>query len=146
MKRVMNRKGLSEVVTNLIIILLVIVAIGIVWFVVSNLLGETTEGISLSKVTIGMEIQNVVYDNVQANVTVQRSSGEGNLTAVKILIYNSAGDSQAYEEISTMGTLETQKFVLDYADTPVKVEVAPIITTSKGKQKTGDVVDVYEFE
>ena len=100
-----NRKGLSAVVTNLIIILLVIVAVGIVWVVVNNLIQDTSEGISLKKITIGLDISNVAFDGSNINVTIQRSSGAGNLTGVKILIYNAAGDSQAYEEVTSLGEL-----------------------------------------
>ena len=141
-----NKSGLSAVVTNLIIILLVIVAVGIVWFVINNLIGETTEGIDIGKITLGMEIQSVTQTATNVSVLVQRTSGEGNLSAVKFLVYNADGDSESFEEVSTMDELETQRFVLDYDQTAngdvVRVEVAPIITI-EGKQKTGDVANEY---
>ena len=39
-----NKRGLSTVVTTLIIVLLVLVAIGIIWGVVNNLVQENLEG------------------------------------------------------------------------------------------------------
>ena len=52
-----NKKGLSMVVTSLIIILLVLVAIGIIWVVVQNIITEGTEQVSLGKFTINLEIR-----------------------------------------------------------------------------------------
>ncbi len=52
-----NRRGLSTVVTTLIIILLVLVAIGIVWVVVRGLIGTTEEQINIQKKCIGIDLE-----------------------------------------------------------------------------------------
>ena len=142
-----NKKGLSAVVTNLIIILLVIVAVGVVWVVVSNLINETSGGINLGKITLGMEIKKVVVDGTNVDVQVERKSGEGNLSGIKFLVYDSEGNSQAFEVATTMGELSTKTFTLEgyNLNGVVRVEIAPILTLDDGKQKVQDVVNEYDL-
>jgi flagellin-like protein len=49
MKKGNDKRGISPVITTLIIILLALVAIGIVWIVIKNIVSEGTEGISLGR-------------------------------------------------------------------------------------------------
>ena len=149
MKRLMkNQKGLSAVVTNLIIILLVIVAVGIIWVVISNLIDQTSGDINLSSLTETLEIKKVLTEGSNVNVQVQRTSGDGNLSGIKFIVYDSNGDSQSFEEdASTMKELDTKTFSLSgyTGDEVAKVEVAPIYTTDKGQQKTLKVTDTYDL-
>ena len=52
-----NTKGLSTVVTTLIIILLVLVAIGIVWVVVDRLISNTEGQINVAQKCIGISLE-----------------------------------------------------------------------------------------
>jgi len=52
-----NTKGLSTVVTTLIIILLVLVAIGIIWGVVNNLLGKSSGTIEISTKCLDVNVK-----------------------------------------------------------------------------------------
>jgi len=57
----MKKRGLSEVVTTLIIILLTLVAIAVIWVVISNLLEEKSQKISIlpfTKVTSMSALKN----------------------------------------------------------------------------------------
>ena len=47
----MKKGGLSDVVTSLIMILLVLIAIGIVWVIVSKIITNTSDKISLEGLT-----------------------------------------------------------------------------------------------
>ena len=86
----LNKRGLSTIVTSLLLILLVIVAVGIVWIVVRNVLQGGTEGIFLDKFTIDAQIKNVQVDNQTNSIdlTVKRNSGEGEITGLKFIFYN----------------------------------------------------------
>ena len=55
-----DKRALSEIVATLVTILLVLVAIGIVWVVVRNVIQKGAEQISLGSLTLKMEIQKVV--------------------------------------------------------------------------------------
>lgn len=80
-----NKKGLSDIVTTLIIILLVLVAIGVIWAVVSNLLDNSTNKISQANKCLDIDVRatRVVETTTgNYNVTLQRSStGEGQVGA-----------------------------------------------------------------
>ena len=52
----MNRRGLSLVITTLILIVLVLVAIAIIWVVVSNILKGGTEGVALGTFTVEVDV------------------------------------------------------------------------------------------
>ncbi|MCX6746682.1 MAG: hypothetical protein NTU63_00935, partial [Candidatus Pacearchaeota archaeon] len=91
----MQKKGLSTIVTTLIIIVLVLVAIGIVWIVVRNVIQTGTEGVGLSQFTLNAEIKDVTADNVSDNVnlTVKRNPGEGEILKIKF-IFSTETDSE----------------------------------------------------
>ncbi|MFA4952710.1 MAG: archaellin/type IV pilin N-terminal domain-containing protein [Candidatus Pacearchaeota archaeon] len=79
-----NKKGLSTVVTTLILILLVLVAIGIVWVVVRGLIGTTESQIDIQKKCIGIDleitsascIQDVGLTTYTCRAKVGKSGGE----------------------------------------------------------------------
>ena len=59
-----NKGGVSEVVTTVIMVALAIVAIGVVWVVIQNILSEQGEQIEagLSRVSLNIESVNVLVD------------------------------------------------------------------------------------
>lgn len=91
-----NKKGLSDIVTTLIIILLVLVAIGVIWAVVSNLLDNSTNKISQANKCLDIDVRatRVVETSTGYNITLQRSStGEGQVGA-KIQILSATDVSE----------------------------------------------------
>ncbi len=89
-----NKKGLSTVVTTLIIILLVFVAIGIVWVVVKDVIEEGAAQIDIGAKCIQntMKVLSVGCDTPSAcNVTLKRNTGEDEIGGVKLVF--SEGDA-----------------------------------------------------
>jgi hypothetical protein len=82
----MEKRGLSMIVTSLIIILLVIVAIGILYVAYMNFVRTGTEGISLGKFTLNLEIENAYVDNNIVKVGVKRNAGKGDLIAINFVV------------------------------------------------------------
>lgn len=73
-----NNKGLSQIVTTLIIILLVFVALGVIWMVVQNLLDESTDKIADSTKCMTLDIDVKRVENISAseyNITFYRGTG-----------------------------------------------------------------------
>ncbi len=86
------KKGLSGIVTTLITILLVLVAVGVIWQVVGNLLDKSTSTISTSSKCLDIDIRatKVIPGAVAGdyNVTLTRKpTGEGEVGA-KLVFYN----------------------------------------------------------
>ena len=98
-----NNKGLSTVVTTLIIILLVLVAVGIIWGVVNNLLSKSKGTIETSTKCFDIDVRatKIVEGNQsdatsvgKYNVTLHRSaSGDAEAVYAKLVIFNSEGNT-----------------------------------------------------
>ena len=90
-----NKKGLSDVVTTVIIVALSLVAIAIVWVVVNNLISENASTIENQGgcLTTNLEIVSVSSSCSIVNVTVKKISGDTEIGGVKVIAYNAAGAS-----------------------------------------------------
>jgi len=146
-----NRKGLSTIVITLIIILISLVAVGIIWVVVRNVIQSGTEGIALGQFTLGADIINVNVDNSSNNVSlsVKRSSGEGEITGIKF-IFSDDTDSEIITEKISMGKLEEKRFTFHLAKLTVSklisISIVPVLASSSGKETLGSVLSKYNVQ
>ncbi len=145
-----NKRGMSAVVTTLIIILLALVAIGVVWVVIKNIVSKGKEDISLTGLTLDLEILKASVDGDTLSVTVQRKSGEGTLKAISFII--SDGDnSVVIKRETTMEELQTKTFTFDLSTELsgvgdiTSISVAPVYETSSGKETTGEITDTKTY-
>lgn len=86
----MQKRGLSAVVTTVIMVLLVMVAVGIVWVVVKNLITDSTSQIS-GDFKIDLEILTITKDTTSGdglNVQIRRNVGAGTVEKVTFLVYD----------------------------------------------------------
>lgn len=90
-----DTRGLSAVITTLIIILLVLVAVGIVWVVVNNLLKGGAETIDLAGKCTAVDLsataltcENASIINWSCNVTYERGAGGDDIDGMKIVLTN----------------------------------------------------------
>jgi len=94
-----NKKGLSMIVSTLIIILLVLVAVGVIWVVVNNLIQEGTDTIEISQKCLDVNIQatKVVGNGTEFNynVTLLRAAGGEAIAGVKLSFTDATGTSNA---------------------------------------------------
>ena len=142
-----SSKGLSAIVATLIIILLVIVAVGIVWVVIRNVIGEGAEGIELGKFTFDLSIKSAYIDGTNVKVLIRRSPGGGDLVGVKFIFFDGANSFSTDRKISL---IELQEKLFSFNSTEVgginnvqEVSVAPIYKLDSGKEKVGDITDTY---
>ena len=107
-----GKKGLSTVVTTLIIVLLVLAAIGIIWNPIKNLLTQSSESfdqtkclemdVNVKKVTNGSAMPSEIY-----NVTLQRSpTGPEEEMGVKIIFFSDTESSGAEDFGEMLSPLE----------------------------------------
>ncbi len=145
-----DKKGLSTIIVTLILILLSLVAVGIVWVVVSNILQSGTEQTSsgLGQIFLSIGIENVkVESNGDVSVSVKRNAGEGDLSGINFIV-SDGENSQVIKKSESLGELATKTFTITSAElTDVafvkEVSIAPISGT-EGKEKVGSVVDKFE--
>ena len=112
MRRTMeNKRGLSAIVATLIIILLVLVAVGIIWVVVRNLIQEGAEQIDVSTKCMAVDVRavSVVPVGVSApenyTVTLRRTAGGEALGGIKIVLFNDTANSGVLNKFNETATL-----------------------------------------
>ncbi len=140
-----NKKGLSEVVTNLLIILLVLVAIGVVWFVIRNLISSGAEEIELGRFTFDISIRSAYVNGSDIVVGIRRNAGGGSGLLGMNLIFTNETDSIIIERRGFLQEREIRTFTFTSAELPGigaedEVFVSPIYDSS-GKEKIGNPTD-----
>lgn len=124
----MNKKrGLSIVITTLIMILLVLVAIGVVWVVIKNILDRGSEEISIERLTINLQIERVLYSSYSVDVTVKRGVGSGELSGINFVLSDGDNSETIKERNVNLAELGSKTFSLDYDGIVKKISIAPIV-------------------
>ena len=136
-----GKKGLSTVVTTLIMVLLVLAAVGIIWVPVKNLLSTNTNSLDQTKCfSVNYQVLkvNATSGNLY-NVTLKRSDTGGGIGEVgaKVIFYNDVGSSGTLDFGKMFGALEVQTSSLDAGFSDANsVEVAPYyIDQATGEEK-----------
>ncbi len=107
-----NKQGMSAVVTTLIIILLVIVALGIIWVVVKNVIQSGVEQVEWAEKCRPVEIQAVKVNETTTpgtyDVTLSRTGMGDDIEGVKLLFANSTDYGSIVEFGEPIPQLETK--------------------------------------
>lgn len=140
-----HKGGMSSIVTTLLIILLSMVAIGIVWGVVLNILRsqeqETTT--SLGQAFVNLEIRNVdLKPNGDVELIVERNIGAADLNAINFVI-SDGKKSKVIKRNTNLTESSAQIFLLNYSEIGAmgvrEISVVPILKSSTG----GNAVDTW---
>ena len=95
-----NKKGLSTVVTTLIIILLVLVAIGIIWIVVRGVIETGTETVNYAVKCLAVDVRATAVNCTSpaaCEITLARKAGGDDIGGVKLVFYNDTGSSSVLD-------------------------------------------------
>ncbi len=140
-----NKKALSTVVTTLIIILLVLVAIGIIWAVISNVVTQGAGNIDYSVKCLQVDVKVTAanctnYGTTGCTLTLSRSNGGDEIAGVKILFSNDASVSSVIDDPNPIQPLQTVTRTIDtsgegFTQTPTKVEVTPYLKDDQGEER-----------
>lgn len=125
-----SKKGLSTVVTILIIILLVFVAIGIVWVVVRNVIESGTGQIEISSKCIKNVVKATSVDcsiPTACNVVLKKDTGSDEIGGIKLVFYEGSLGGDAISVPGNIAPLSTISRTVDATQggitTPDKIEV-----------------------
>ena len=137
----MEKKGLSEVVTAILIVLLAVAAVVIVWAVIRPMIQSSSSQVQTACVTLDLEVTEV--DTVNNMITIKRNVGEGELNTVKVVL-NSGTESETQTLTVAEGDLEeleTKEYPLSVPgftngwDDVENVEIAgEVVTTTSDTQ------------
>lgn len=139
-----NRKAMSAVVTSVILIALVLIALGVVWAVISNLIQERSGTIDVQNKCLDMSVKAIatssVCDATGCTVTLRREGGTGTIEGAKVLMTDGSTYSNAVTYTGDIAPFETASAVFDAAAmnsiVPTKVEVSVGVLD----ESTGDTV------
>lgn len=107
-----NKSGLSTIIVTLLIILISLVAVGIVWAVVNNLVKGGTQGVEISAKCLSVVVEPTKVNcsnsgvSVMCDVQLMRTgTGSDELGGVKLLFKNSTNGASS-NLISISGNVE----------------------------------------
>jgi hypothetical protein len=88
----MNKRGLSQVVTTVLIILIVLAAIILIWIAVRPTIQSATEQVTADCVTLELQVSDCL-DNGDSTttLTIDRYTGKGTMTGMKFFFETTAG-------------------------------------------------------
>jgi hypothetical protein len=96
----MNKRGLSDIITVVLIILIVLAAIVLLWNVVQKFILKGAGGMNTAKLDVALSTGGINFLENPLKVPVTRSAGQGDISSIKITLTNSSGDSCIYENSS----------------------------------------------
>ena len=155
-----NKKGISEVVTVLLIVLLVLAAIAIVWQVVMPLINKTANEVTAGCVALNLNIESAIcaYDNesnAEIAVTLKRNTGGDDIKSLNFIVYDTQNSMKFLfgdESIDDIDgeipqILEKKTFTIYVTNlsetlTPEdisKIAIAPVIPTDSGDKLCGEI-------
>lgn len=134
-----NKKGLSTIVATLIIILLVLVAAGIIWVVVRNVVQEGTDQIGNSQRCFQNEVEIIKVSNSSLvyNVTISKDTGNDEIAGVRLVFVSDDGESSEIHDVEgTLGPLETKtvQVTLENSD-PERIEAVVYFLDDAGNNQ-----------
>jgi len=144
-----NQKGLSLIVTLLMVILLIFVAIGIFWFVTRDVIEEGTEQFELGAKCLSIDVRATAVTCTLGvcDVTYTRKAGGEDIDGIKLVL--SDGISSFETDIEgNLGSLETKtELAIDtgLAETPTSVEVAVYFVDASGTKQLCTQTNVFSF-
>jgi hypothetical protein len=150
-----DKRGITEIVTTILIILVVLAAIVIVWVAVRGLLSSGSNQISLGGVSIDLVIKSATINSSTgiATIKVSRNPGVVNetITAVKFIVADSRNSDvftvqmpNGFPELTTRTfeiNLTTSK-ILNLSDIQ-SIQVAPVYLTGSGAVQIGQAQSTY---
>ena len=132
-----NKKGLSAIITTLMIILLVLVAVGIVWVVVRDVVEEGTESVGAGAKCPLVDLR-ILGNTTECEsgtdncaVQIERKAGGDALAGVMISVSNATA-SDVTEVTGDIGELETVIKAADGIDGASSIAVSAYFVDTSG--------------
>ncbi|MCK5149472.1 hypothetical protein KAJ87_00920 [Candidatus Pacearchaeota archaeon] len=143
------KKGLSLIVTSLLIILLVLIAIGIIWVVVRNVVDRGTDQISITTKCLEIDIKITAVTNtsmIDYDVTLTRTGTGEEIDGLKIVFHNATESSSVVDVPGNILLLETvtKTNLAGEVTNANKIEVTPYLKDDSGKENYCQTIE-YNF-
>jgi len=145
----MKKRGLSTMVVSVLIVGLVLVAVGIVWQIISGVLKSSQEDADFAQSKINLKISSVFVDSSSVLLKVNRLTGTGNMNGLNF-VFSDGVSSEIIKNVSSFEELEEKTFYLVLEKLKYQnlrtVSIAPMIILSSGKERVGNILDTYNIK
>ena len=134
----MNRKGLSDIITTVLVIVLVIAAIGILWASLKPTIQkgvESTEQAGCYQIDL-QAVKCLKNSGNTANVTYKWVSGDVTLVGSKLVLGKVDGSSTSVDGNAMTQLATTASNNVDFGAVPKQFSVAAVIKSSSGNSIT----------
>jgi hypothetical protein len=147
-----NTKGLSMIVTSLIIILLVIVAIGILYVAYMNFVRTGVGSVDIGTKCINVDVRASMVecsgDPAICNVTLTRTATGEEIAGVKLVFEDASGDASNVTDvpgnIPVLGTVKKIGYNTTLTS-PNKVKVTVYFEDESGKEQICSTTSIKEL-
>ena len=132
----MNRRGVSGVITTLLLITVAIVAVGIVTVVILNVVANSSDDIPTDSFTTVLKVTKAEVISDSMVLTIERKAGSEQIDKFRIVL----SDGTSSQEVITSEGLEgvpRRTFNIDLELQPTKIDIYPIRTNDKGEDVVG---------
>jgi len=145
-----NKRGMSAVITTVLLVALVIVAVGIVWAIVSGVIGGATDEVNLASDCLKITITPMAMDcseesspldgsSYNCDVTLKRGGTSEKEIAGVAMTFTSTGESKTVYKSGNIPNLDTEsksvdKGALGFNVAPIQVEVSAYFVKSDGEK------------
>ena len=138
----MQKRGISGVITSVLIILLVLASVAIIWVFLGPAITKSVGQVVPDCLTLNLEPVSCVYDSLDAPIVqVKRNAGAGSIKELVFVFTFSDGDTQLLNSSNVLNELETKTYELaplGLGATPVSVKVSSKIALESGDDKICD--------
>jgi len=149
-----HKRGLSKIVTTILVIAVSIVALVIISMFVMNLINKGSNKVILDRFVIntGIESAKLNYSNSLANIKVKREIGSGNLVGLKFIFEDKKSAEVFERRFVSFDELESRTFEINVSEGGSQlilfevhsVSIAPIILLENGEEIIGEISDTVD--
>jgi len=141
------KRAQGGIITTVLIVLIVIVAVIIVWNVVRTAISEKSGELHTEKFNVGLSSYTVNLIQDPIKISVERSTGQGIISAIKIVFKDASGVTWTYTNTTSLpGELEQVTYLIAQSlfpagFKPVSFEIYPVLNID-GKEEIGLKADI----
>jgi hypothetical protein len=136
-----NKRGLSAIITTLLIVLLVLVATGVVWGVIRGIIREGTEGIGSSARCLNVDVRATAINcnNPAACIVTLTRTGKNDdpIAGVKLVFFDGTETSGVITKAGNIEKLAGKTLTVDSKlISPNKLEITAYFEDESGNEQT----------
>ena len=141
-----NKKAMSEIVTTVIMVALVLIAIGIIWGVVTNLLSERTEQVEINSKCMDVSVKPTAAscDTEECNITYSRTATGGDIDGIKIVVSDGTTSNEKIvaDNLAQLAT-KTETIGVSELTSPSEVTVGVYFNDASGNREFCSATNTY---